>query len=157
MELIAERVIDLVSKDVIRDFIKEFVLSVYKDDPKIYKNDGTTFAEAWEWEEIKKTSSSISRKMFYNHEKTKSIPNAFDSIENIPYKGFGIHGSEHWKTSDVRELMPAIMNEDIKSSHPMTVDRPFKFWNKFISDYVKGGRLNSVINKHAKANGLKLG
>lgn len=157
MEKIAELVIRRTTEEILNRFVEDYVKGVYKNNPSVYSNGGTKFFEAWEWEEIKKSATQISSTMFYNDKKTESIPNAFDDMENLPYYGFGIHGSEHWKTDDVRELMPAIMNEDIKSTHPITYDRPYKYWDKFISDFVNGGKLKSLVNRIAKENGLTIG
>lgn len=153
---VSERVIDVVSQKILKDFIKDYLLGIYKKSPKIYDNNGTKFYEAWRWGRIVKTSTAISRDMFYDDEITSYNPIAFND-EEPRWKNFGIHGSLHWEDSeDVRDLMPAIMNEDYKSSHPMTYDRPYKYWDKFISEYVRGGKLKIEIESVAKIEGLSL-
>lgn len=157
MTQVAERVIRQATKEILKEFKEEYIAGVYKKDPVVYRNDGIGFSDAWEWEDIQKNASSISSKMFYNSKKTQSIPDAFDEMDNLPYRGYGIHGSLHWETSDVTDIMPEIMNEDgKKSSHPMTFDRPYKYWDKFINEYVNGGKLRSLMNRIAKENGLDL-
>lgn len=156
MEKIAELVIIDSTKEILEIFKEDYIKGVYKNNPSVYSNDGVKFFDAWEWENITKMASAISTTMFYNDKKTSSVPNAFDDMDDLPYYGYGIHGSEHWRTSDVRDLMPAIMNEDAKSSHPITYDRPYKYWDKFISEFVNGGKLKSLVDKNAKKHGLTI-
>ncbi len=157
MMKIGERVIERVSERILSDFIKDYVLGIYKPSKKLYHNSGVKFKDAWDWKPIVKSSYSISKEMFYDYERTNSEPTAFDDDEPR-WSGFGIHGSLHWEdTTDVRELMPAIMNEEYKSTHPMTYDRPYQYWDKFIAEYVDGGKLKRIIDEIAMSEGLSLG
>ena len=162
MELIAVKLFQNVSEKILMDF-QGYVKGVYKKKPTVYSNPGTKMFEAWEWDEIKRNATEISRKMVYNPDllQSKSVVPSFNDNPASRYSDFGIHGSKHWDgTEDVRDIMPDIMNsepgEAYWSTHPMTYQRPYKFWDKFIQDYVNGGKLKNVIDKEARNLGLTI-
>jgi len=158
MENLAREIIEIVAEQVLKDFQNDYIAKVMKPQPNFYRanrNRSPSFISSWEWTKLKKDATSISKTMFYNYEKTKSSPHYFDRL-NPPYKGFGIHGSEHPSSNDVREFMPDIMNQEHVSDAPVTFDRPFAYWTQFIIQYVEGGKLKQLVDRTAKSKGLVL-
>lgn len=162
MEKIVELVIREVTKEVLKDFKDDYIQKYVYDDHEantVYANPkGQEFKEAWEWEDIKKSASTISSTMFYNWKKMSTNPNAFTNGKD----GFsiGIHGSNvgSWDSDERPYLAETLNKSGFSSGLWVSVDRKEgQYWNRFISDYVQSGKLKRVVDKYAKTHGLSLG
>ncbi len=119
-------------------YLKEFA---YVDTPKQYERT-YEFLNAWEFSEILERTTTLVTQLAYHPEKMSTFnPHKFQ------------HGSKYSKPNDIREILPAIL-EGKQSSLWISVSRPVKFWDRFISDMVKGGKLDTILSKHFKQNGF---
>jgi hypothetical protein len=152
------RIIIEKSTDELMDRFKEYIdLYVYKSHGvnKIYSNNDKKFIDSWEWSGIKKNGNALITELAMNPEKMDFDPYAFESVSSA---GVGIHGSYKYKDwpRDMRESMDVILNKRMASSLFVSVGRPIPYWDKFISDYISGGKIREIIKKNAVGQGLTI-
>lgn len=119
-------------------YLKEFA---YIDTPEKYERT-YEFLNAWEFSEIMERTKSIVTELAFHPENMHTFnPAKF------------IHGSKYSNPEDIRDILPEIL-EGKQSRLWISVSRPVKFWQRFISDMVKGGELEKILSRHFKQNGF---
>lgn len=136
------------SKEILEEFKQNYII------PYVYKNHGENkeyeptmeFENSWEWTNIEKKAGELVSEMWSNPGKMNFNPTAYSDV--------GEHGSTFGKPNDVRMYMDEILNKDLSSSLHTSVYRPEQYWDEFLSQFVEGGKLQALINKHCLSEGL---
>jgi hypothetical protein len=170
MAKIVRDVIEQVSDQVLDDFKKDYIDKyVYGwGTPLWYKRTYEFRDEAWDWDAIKQSATEVTRMMYFDGNK---MPTHTSDLYTA-YKGskIGQHGSEIPPYSqDAREYMASILDVDRNTSTLLKLGatkgskdyvRPYRdksYWEEFISDYVNGGKLKSLLDKTFASYGIKSG
>lgn len=152
MERAVRRMLDSASKEILEEFKEEYIQKYVYDSHgknKVYQNpNGQEFKESWEWTGIQKLSDELVTTMWYNYSKMSTNPGAFGLV--------GIHGSnvEGWSPDERPYLAETLDKTGYSSSLWVSVKRPVAYWQKFIQDMFNAGKLQKILEKHARANGL---
>lgn len=148
IELAARKTMEGASKEILGIFKTKYVKKyAYGAEKTAYHNPaGNEFLEAWEWNEIKKVSNTLSMEMFNNW--MKMTPGSRGSRNYI-------HSSYSQSyPDDTREYLTKWL-DDMKS--PLSGDRIGGYWKNFISEMLDSNGLKKIIDKHARANGFATG
>lgn len=140
----SEKALRAVTEDVLQRFRKDYIRRyVYESHSpnKVYKPT-FEFELAWDWTQMIRTVKSISTELWYDSNK----------VQTFDPKRF-IHGSKYSSPNDVRDNLPSIL-EGKRSSLWVSVSRPVKFWQQFISFMIQGGAMNKIVEKHFVAAGF---
>lgn len=129
-----------------RDYIRKLVYESHGKNAKYYNGTRSPtyqFMDSWVWSNIKKQANTLVRELYYNPDNMDFDMPTF------------LHGSRYSKPNDIRNNLPAIL-EGKQSSLWLSVSRPQKFWEVFISDMFSGGKLENIIIKHFKSLGMMI-
>jgi hypothetical protein len=143
LESLARELLERVSKEVLEDFLRDYIeKQVYGvNSPTVYKNDGVKFKDIWDFSQVQKLSNSLQTEMKGDWSLLESIDDLF------------IHSSYTPFGKDSRPFLERVLNRSGKTSHPWSRDSK-PYWDNFKREYVQGGRLQRVIDKHAKSLGF---
>jgi hypothetical protein len=143
LETLTRQLLERVSKEVLEDFLKDYVeKQVYGvNSPKVYKNNGVKFKDMWDFSEVRKLSNSLSTEMKGDWSLLNTIDDLF------------IHSSYTPLGQDSRQFLERVLNLSGKTPHPWSRDSE-PYWDNFKRDYIKSGKLQRVIDKHAKTLGF---
>jgi hypothetical protein len=159
MGKIVRDVIEEVSDEMLRAFKEDFidVYALHKDN-KIYRQTGEFRNEAWDWEAIKQTTTEVSRKFLYDGMKM-STHNTDEYISSKSGFGIGTHGSSVWGwDEDERPYLADTLNKTRPSSSLwLSRGRSGAYWDEFISQYVRGGKLKLLLDATFSKYGIKSG
>lgn len=145
MEQKATEALELITSEVLerfqRDYIRRYVYESHASN-KVYEPT-YEFINAWNWSALKREINRISTELWYDPSKLPTF-----EPENF------IHGSYYGsRPLDVRDNLPAIL-EGMRSSLWISISRPIKFWQQFISFMIEGGGLEKIIEKHFASKGF---
>jgi hypothetical protein len=146
LEGVARDLLLRVSKEILDDFKRDFIEKQIYDvnpSPTVYKNPSSSaqFRNIWGWSEVEKLADSLFMEMKGDYTKLNSIA---DLYVHSSYSPFG---------ADTTTYLEKLLNQSGRTSHEWSRDsRPY--WDNFLSEYVSGGKMKRVIDKHAKAFGF---
>jgi hypothetical protein len=161
MVMVAELVIEDVSKELLDKFKKDYVQKYVYDshgENSVYENPhGNEFMEAWMWDDLQKSATGVSKKMFYNWTTMGLNAYAF-GYGNPDAVNTGIHASnvDGWDMDERKYLMETLDKSGPSSKLWVSVKRPGGYWQTFINDYISGGKLRNMVAKYAKMRGLEI-
>jgi len=165
LETLTRQLLERVSKEVLEDFLRDYIEEqVYGvNKPKVYSSPkGSQFRDIWDFSEVKKFSNHLETLMEGDWTKL-STPSASNPFA---------HGSYSPSfPKDTRQILERLLNMDGRTPNQYRPDGRLKwisnedgdggtardskpYWDNFKKDYVKSGRLQRVIDKHAKALGF---
>ena len=148
MEDAARNALDGITNEVLglfqEQYVRKYVYDSHGENAMYHAGTKTAtneFLEAWQFDNIKKTLNTLSTELWYNPGKLHFDMDTF------------LHGSLYSTPPDIRASMPQIL-EGKQSSLWISVNRPVKFFEQFISDMFSGGQLEKIITKHFLNNGF---
>ena len=136
-----ERATDRILTEFQRDYITEYV---YTDNVKMYERT-YDFIRAWDWTPIKKEINKVSTMMWYNAGKMDFNLDKFQ------------HGSKYSTPESVIASLMEILDKKGRSSSLWLsngVNRKEAYFQKFIEDFFKGGRLERILSEELEKVGF---
>lgn len=146
METLAEQALEKAADRILTEFQRDYIAKyVYTNSPQMYQRT-YDFLRAWDWTPIKRELKSISKTMWYNPGK---VDTNIDKYQ---------HGSIYSTPPSVISSLMEILDKKGRSSSLWLsngVNRKEAYWQKFIEDFVEGGRMNKILTEEFKKVGLK--
>lgn len=148
LEDATRRLMEGASKEILERFKTYVEKYAYIDGTPVSYPRGFEFRDAWTWSDIKKSAKSLTMEMFNDWaEMQMSSPRG-----KPPFIHTTFAKNSSWP-SDSRPYMASYL-ENLNKDVFLTGGRKGKYWSTFVKKELDSGKLQKIINKHAKANGF---
>ena len=148
MEDAARNALDGITNEVLglfqEQYVRKYVYDSHGENAMYHagtKSATGEFLESWQWSALTKTVNTLATELWYNPGKLHFDMDTF------------LHGSKYSSPPDSRASLPYIL-EGKQSSLWISVNRPVKFFEQFISDLFDGGNLEKIVTRHFQAQGF---
>jgi len=154
LEKIATQIMEDASKEILKKFLVYVKKYAYqKGKPRVYPREAVEDAEfykSWIWSNIEKDVNSMVMTMFSDWQNmTKG--------ERVPYyQHSSASNKNNWPEDTRKELAGYLDREPIKlfPFGKKEKQRIGGYWTKFQAEFVDGGKLKALLDKHSRKHGL---